>query len=367
MSVSILASPTITGLWAASGSRIITDNAMGALAVNVAQAMNTVPIAADSTLTNVGSDTADAYYSLRLTNTDTNSHTITIPSSISANRGGAITNFTIGPSSETLLTFMYDGTNRHVFGDPTTINDLSADAAPNGALNYLEEWNASTQTHQKVLLNNLPGAGGGTVTHTAGALTLNAPLLGAGAADTKVVAGITSDGISKLTLGVSGTSVGGISFLNATSGSVSISPPTGALGTTVLNPPATGTTDTFAVVAAAQTFTNKRNTARATVASIATGTLTINSDNTDIEDVTATGAFTIGAPSGTPTDRQQLQIAVLASGTSPAVTFNSIFDIPSSSSQVNPVTITSGTVSLFAFQYSTLNSKWLFIASIPGY
>lgn len=85
-------------------------------------------------------------------------------------------------------------------------------------------------------------AGGGTVTNTGGNLTSNAVVLGAGSADTKVVAGITSDGTSKIVLGVAGTSVGSVDFKNATSGTINIAPVTGALGTSnIVLPAASGT------------------------------------------------------------------------------------------------------------------------------
>jgi hypothetical protein len=48
------------------------------------------------------------------------------------------------------------------------------------------------------------GAGAGTVTNTGGALTANAVVLGAGGNDTKVVAGITTDGTSKVNLASGG-------------------------------------------------------------------------------------------------------------------------------------------------------------------
>lgn len=75
--------------------------------------------------------------------------------------------------------------------------------------------------------------GTGTVTHTGGALTSNAVVLGAGSDDTKVVAGITSDGTSALNLGEAGTSVGKVVLANATSGSITVQPPTGALGSII--------------------------------------------------------------------------------------------------------------------------------------
>lgn len=82
------------------------------------------------------------------------------------------------------------------------------------------------------------GGGGGTVTNTGGSLTANRVILGAGTDDTKVVAGISTDGTSVLNLGAAGASVGKVALANATSGSVTIQPPTGALGSSVLTAPA---------------------------------------------------------------------------------------------------------------------------------
>lgn len=88
-------------------------------------------------------------------------------------------------------------------------------------------------------------AGSGTVTATGGNLTANSFMLGAGTTDAKVVAGITSDGVSKVTLGVAGTSVGSVDFKNATSGTATLKPATGALGTVSTTIPAA---DTFVPV-----------------------------------------------------------------------------------------------------------------------
>lgn len=97
-------------------------------------------------------------------------------------------------------------------------------------------------------------AGGGTVTNT-GNLTANSLVLGNAVTDTKVVAGIVSDGVSKITTGVAGVSVGGYLMANATSGTVELRPVTGALGTSVISVPAA--TDTMVTLAATQTLTNK--------------------------------------------------------------------------------------------------------------
>lgn len=98
-------------------------------------------------------------------------------------------------------------------------------------------------------------AGSGTVTATGGNLTSDAVVLGAGTTDTKVVTGITTDGTSKLNLGVAGSSVGGVVLANATSGTVELRPVTGALGTVVLSLPAV--TDTVVTLAATQTLSGK--------------------------------------------------------------------------------------------------------------
>ncbi len=84
-------------------------------------------------------------------------------------------------------------------------------------------------------------SGTGSVTST-GTLTSNALVLGNGGADTVIAAGLTTDGTSRVQLGVAGGAVGGVELRNATSGTASIVPPTGALGTAVHTLPAgTGT------------------------------------------------------------------------------------------------------------------------------
>jgi len=83
------------------------------------------------------------------------------------------------------------------------------------------------------------GGGAGTVTNTGGSLTANAVVLGAGTDDTKVVAGVTTDGTSILNLGVAGASTGKVVLSNTTSGTITITPPAGALGTVTTTIPAT--------------------------------------------------------------------------------------------------------------------------------
>lgn len=67
--------------------------------------------------------------------------------------------------------------------------------------------------------------------------------------------GFTYNGTSAVTLGVAGTSVGSVGFRNATSGTVTLQPVTGALGTVTLSLPAA--TDTLMGKATTDTMTNK--------------------------------------------------------------------------------------------------------------
>ena len=107
------------------------------------------------------------------------------------------------------------------------------------------------------------GTSGGILAYTAtgtlassAALTANSPVLGGGAGVVpKVVAGLTTDGTSVYVAGVAGNSVGGIDFKNATSGTISIRPVTGALGAVTLSLPAA--TDTLVGRATTDTLTNK--------------------------------------------------------------------------------------------------------------
>jgi hypothetical protein len=95
----------------------------------------------------------------------------------------------------------------------------------------------------------------GTVTNTGGNLTENAVVLGAGTVDSKVVAGITTNGAAQLVLGVNATTLGSVKMFGNTSGDVTISPAAVAGTTTALTLPATS--DTLVGKATTDTLTNK--------------------------------------------------------------------------------------------------------------
>lgn len=150
-------------------------------------------------------------------------------------------------------------------------------------------------------------------------LTANSPVLGGGAGVApKTIAGISSDGTSVLNLGVAGVSVGCVKFANATSGSISLCPVTGALGAVTLTLPAA--TDTLVDLADTQALSNKTVngltlTALATGFSVAGGTSskTLTVSNTMI--LAGTDASTYTFPSASATITQTIASGTATLGT----------------------------------------------------
>lgn len=112
-------------------------------------------------------------------------------------------------------------------------------------------WYNSTSNALKAYINgaavSLGAGGGGSPGGSTTQVQYNSSGSFAGAA------GFTFDGTAAVTLGVAGTSVGAVKFKNATSGTVTLSPVTGPLGTVTLSLPAV--TDQLAVLGTQQTFT----------------------------------------------------------------------------------------------------------------
>lgn len=178
---------------------------------------------------------------------------------------GSTTNYVVGNRSTGAVSVSTATTN---WNSTTTYGRLYSIVTGSSTVTSYQDHRAGPSG---IFVGSASGVGSGTVTNTGGNLTANAVVLGAGSADAKVVAGVTTDGTSALNLGVSGTSVGKVVLANATSGTITLQPTTGALGTVTLTVPAA--TDTLVGRATTDTLTNKTLVAPA-LGTPASGTLT---------------------------------------------------------------------------------------------
>lgn len=110
---------TATGIVSQSAASVKPPNALGAFVIDVTKAWNTKTIAANQTFTFSGTPaTANTFFSLLVTNSDSVAHTLTIPSSFSSVQVTNITSILIPASGKLMLTWQYDGTVYNIFGDP---------------------------------------------------------------------------------------------------------------------------------------------------------------------------------------------------------------------------------------------------------
>jgi hypothetical protein len=120
------ASPQFTGPVQTVGSLITVPTAMGGTVIDVTKLPNTKSIAVDTTFTfSAQPATAGTQFGLDITNTDSASHTITIPSSRSAAQNAVITAFALPAGATAFLTWKWDGTTYHLFGE-TGLGEVSA-------------------------------------------------------------------------------------------------------------------------------------------------------------------------------------------------------------------------------------------------
>lgn len=154
---------------------------------------------------------------------------IVTPGSITTGSGAS----TAGYVALTQGTTASAGTTNITIQAPTSVTSyvLTLPGAVGGANTYLKDV-AGNGT-----LSWATVSGTGTVTATAGSLTSNALVLGAGTTDTKVAAGITTDGTSVINLGVNATTIGKVKMFGNTSGDATIQPAAVAGTATVVTLP----------------------------------------------------------------------------------------------------------------------------------
>lgn len=129
--VTAAGSNAFTGINSFAGSNVSPANALGAFVIDVTKWLNTKTIATEQTFTFSGAPaTAQTWFALLVTNSDASVHTLTIPSSFSVSRSGAITTVIIPASGKMMLNWQYDGSVYNLYGDPV--------ATTGGGTSYLQ-------------------------------------------------------------------------------------------------------------------------------------------------------------------------------------------------------------------------------------
>lgn len=201
---------TLAGTQTITGSKIFgpitltngvawADASMGALEVDTAEMENTKSISADSVLTFSAEPATGARFGLRLTNSDTAAHTITIPSSTSEWLGAARTTFVIPALSTVTMEWRHEGSGAYrIFGEPISILDLTAAAVV--AADSFEFYDATDGLHKRETFTNLIALTltSPTITGTTTAAAANFSGLVTANASATIGNGSTTAGVLKL-------------------------------------------------------------------------------------------------------------------------------------------------------------------------
>ena len=203
------------------------NRAMGALEVNVAKRVNTKSISTDSTLTFSATASTGAIFGLVLTNSDSSSHVITIPSSYSLALADDITTFTIPADTTIEITWRYNGTTYFLAGEPFTIADLTTGTVATASAVPINVAGVDGKTTVANILALAPVTFVLTVDDVADSLNYGVGFVGAAFTVTEIRAVHTGSGLSSPSIiatvkhgtnRTSGTTIEAVTAISSTTG-----------------------------------------------------------------------------------------------------------------------------------------------------